>query len=84
MTTSDHGNHAPISRISPSSRRLLAQLSCLAALALGSFAALAYPAAQAGGIVPTEYSPINVAPGPEPDVTFFATGEALGKIEPCG
>jgi len=69
---------------SPSSRPLMAQLSCLTALLLCAFAALAAPAPQSGGIVPTEYSPISVEPGPEPDVTFFATGDSLGKIEPCG
>ncbi|MFQ5766670.1 MAG: hypothetical protein ACE5ID_01615 [Acidobacteriota bacterium] len=37
-----------------------------------------------GGLVPTENHPVNIPPGPEPDVTFFATGETLGKIEPCG
>jgi hypothetical protein len=37
-----------------------------------------------GGIVPTEFHTVKVAPGPEPDVTFFATGDALGKVEPCG
>jgi hypothetical protein len=43
-------------------------------------------AAQApkGGIVPTRYQAVTVEPGPEPDVTFFATGDALGRIEPCG
>ncbi len=69
---------------SESVRPLLVQLSCLAALALGSFVALAAPVPQTGGIVPTEYNPVNVGPGPEPDVTFFATGDTLGKIEPCG
>jgi len=46
--------------------------------------ALAVPAPQTGGIVPTEYSTVGVEPGPEPDVTFFATGDTMGKIEPCG
>jgi len=40
--------------------------------------------AQSGGIVPTEYSAASVAPGPQPDVVFFATGDTMGKIEPCG
>ena len=83
MTSSDHGNDLRTSSNSASFRPLLAQLSCLA-LALVTFAALAAPAPQSGGIVPTEYSPIGVEPGPEPDVTFFATGDTLGKIEPCG
>jgi hypothetical protein len=39
---------------------------------------------QKGGIVPTEYLAVKVAPGPEADVTFFASGDALGKVEPCG
>ena len=49
----------------------------------GTVAALA-TAAQTGGIVPTEYSAVRVEPGPKPDVVFFATGDTMGKIEPCG
>ena len=37
-----------------------------------------------GGIVPTSYHPFVIEPGPEPDLTLFATGECIGKIEPCG
>ncbi|MFQ5719836.1 MAG: hypothetical protein ACE5IK_09830 [Acidobacteriota bacterium] len=48
---------------------------CTIALTLG---------AQSGGIVPTEYHEFTVEPGPEPDLTIFATGECIGKIEPCG
>jgi hypothetical protein len=84
MTSSEQRKNLGTSSNSASFRPLLAQLSCLAALALVTFAALAAPAPQSGGIVPTEYSPIGVEPGPEPDVTFFATGDTLGKIEPCG
>jgi len=36
------------------------------------------------GIVPTERMSVAIDPGPEPDLTAFASGEALGKIEPCG
>ena len=50
---------------------------------LASAGALLF-AEQKGGIVPTEYRAFDIAPGPEPDVVFFATGEVLGKIEPCG
>ena len=53
------------------------------ALLVGMIAALA-TAAQSGGIVPTEYNAVSVAPGPRPDVAFFATGDSMGKIEPCG
>ena len=53
------------------------------ALLAGMIAALA-TAAQSGGIVPTEFSAVRVEPGPKPDVVFFATGDTLGKIEPCG
>jgi hypothetical protein len=41
-------------------------------------------AAQTGGLVPTEYRPVSVEAGPAPDVAFFATGDTMGKIEPCG
>jgi hypothetical protein len=53
------------------------------ALLAGAITALVTPA-QEGGIVPTEYSSVRVEPGPKPDVVFFATGDTLGKIEPCG
>lgn len=39
---------------------------------------------ETGGIIPTDYRKVSVDPGPEPSVTFFATGDGLGKIEPCG
>ncbi len=58
-------------------------LSLLAGVAAGAALAVAAPQ-EAGGIVPTDYRAVSVDPGPEPTVTFFATGEALGKIEPCG
>ena len=57
---------------------LLFLIACLA----GGFAAA--QTQQQGGIVPTEYLAVKVAPGPEADVTFFASGDALGKVEPCG
>ena len=41
-------------------------------------------AAQSGGIVPTEFHKFTIDPGPVPDLTVFATGECIGKIEPCG
>jgi hypothetical protein len=53
------------------------------ALLAGMIAALT-TAAQTGGIVPTEFTSVRVEPGPEPDVVFFATGDTMGKIEPCG
>ena len=80
----NQGKNADTPMNSPSSRPLLTQLSCLAVLALGAFASVAAPSPQTGGIVPTEYSPISVDPGPAPDVTFFVTGDTMGKIEPCG
>ena len=63
------------------SRRGLA-LAALAGIGLGS--ALGALAGQTGEIVPTEYRAVQVEPGPAPDVAFFATGDTLGKIEPCG
>jgi len=54
----------------------------LIACLVGGFAAA--QTQQKGGIVPTEYLAVKVAPGPEADVTFFASGDALGKVEPCG
>ena len=47
-------------------------------------AAAARSAGQSGGIVPTENHPVEITSGPEADLTFFATGEAIGKLEPCG
>ena len=40
--------------------------------------------AQSGGIVKTQFKQFTIEPGPEPDLTLFATGECIGKIEPCG
>jgi hypothetical protein len=37
-----------------------------------------------GRVIATQSRPYKVELGPEPDVAFFATGEAVGKIEPCG
>ncbi|MFQ5670230.1 MAG: hypothetical protein ACE5HD_06885 [Acidobacteriota bacterium] len=69
-------------------RTVLSPLSFTALAAMMGFMAGAAirsaPGAQSGGIVPTEYHPALVQPGPEPDLTFFATGETMGKIEPCG
>lgn len=84
MTTSQHGNQSGPPLNSASIGPLRAYLSFLAILSLGTLVALAVPAPQTGGIVPTEYSTVGVGPGPEPDVTFFATGDTMGKIEPCG
>lgn len=61
---------------SPSATLLAGTLAaCAAALSM---------AAQSGGIVPTEYHKFTIRPGPVPDLTLFATGECIGKIEPCG
>ena len=56
-------------------------LLLLAGLSAGLVAA---QTRQTGGIVPTETIAVKVAPGPEADVTLFATGDVLGKVEPCG
>jgi hypothetical protein len=59
-----------------------ASLLLLIVVLVGGFAVA--QSQQTGGIVPTEYHNVKVAPGPEPDVTFFASGDVLGKVEPCG
>ena len=51
---------------------------------LAASAAVLSLAAQGGKIVPTEYHKFTIDPGPTPDLTVFATGECIGKIEPCG
>lgn len=62
----------------PRTALLLFLIACL----VGGFAAA--QTEQKGGIVPTQYLAVKVAPGPEADVTLFASGDALGKVEPCG
>jgi hypothetical protein len=71
-------NRTPVTPLAPAAAALLL------GLATGGLSALAGAAAPQGGIEPTEFRAVQVAPGPEPGVTFFATGEAIGKIEPCG
>ncbi len=56
----------------------------LLGLAAANLSGRAGASSPQGGIVPTEYNAVQIAPGPEPMVTFFATGEVVGKIEPCG
>jgi len=58
-------------------------LGALAGIIAGVMAGTAAEPAPSG-IVPTERMSVAIDPGPEPDLTVFASGEALGKIEPCG
>ena len=65
----------------PFTRRAVPAALFMSALAAG--AALT-TGAQSGGIVKTEFKRFTIQPGPAPDLTLFATGECIGKIEPCG
>ena len=58
-------------------------LGALAGIIAGVMAGRAAEPAKSG-VVPTERLAVVIEPGPEPDLTVFASGEALGKIEPCG
>ena len=58
-------------------------LGAVAGILAGMMAGRAAEPARSG-VVSTERLAIAIEPGPEPDLTVFASGEALGKIEPCG